>query len=509
VSEPTSPTSPGQERAGWWLLALSCLILLVAGLRDVTKPWENGMRGGCGGGYTDGAVSQTLAYGLGVTLGTPAFITDDDGELIRSVNWHHPPGYWLFISACAWSFGHNPCVFRLTQLALFLPGLFALFALARRWLGTLTAGITTLLFTTSPLVAYFGPMVLQDGAVLSLGLSTVWSFDRHLVAPTARSWLRTAACFFVTSSLDYPGYFWGVAMFALALMVPQRWRAIRSVFSFFPVSVLAFLVLALHYGLVLGGPLAFVEQLREVLASDAAGVESVPVGLRVRAASHELFLVYGNWPSFALALLGGSLAAFSRHGTWRTIAYLGLALSVPGLCNVGLMFSHALDHAFWSLQGFAGFAALGAIVPVAGARLRSSAVVARRWIGSVLIAAAVATALFGTVWTHVVIGRFEFVENGSIALIEKALPHLRGCSTTLTSAPEVANRYFGHTVVWYSITTPERLEAMLAYGRVVGSRGMIGFVVPPEHRNSPLTQLLDTKAQAIVVDDIAVYRFRL
>ena len=508
MSEPTSATPPGQERAGWLLFALSCLILLVAGLRDITTPWEWGFRGACGGGYTDGAVSQTLAYGLGVTLGTPAFITDDDGELIRGVNWHHPPGYWLFMSGCAWLFGHEPCVFRLTQLALFLPGLLALFALAKRRLGALAAGITTLLFATNPLVAYFGPMVLHDGAVLSFGLLTMWSFDRHLTAPTARSWWRTAACFFATTSLDYPGYFWGLAMFGLALTVPRRRRALWSVFSFFPVSVLAFAVMALHYGLVLGGPFAFLRELANVFTAEAADVESTHVGARVREAAYDLFVAYGNWSSCVLALLGGTLALFSRHGPFRAIACLGLVLSVPGLCNDIAMFRHALDHVFWPLQGFAGIAALGAVVPVVGAHLRSNAVAAKRWLGSVLIAATVATALFGTVWTHVVIGRWAYVENGSIAIIDKARPHLRGCSTTLTSAPATSNRYFGHTIVWYSITTPELLEAMLSLGRAIGGRGPLAFVVDPGHRNTPLTQLLDTKAHAIAVDDIVVYRFR-
>ena len=508
TEQPTSPPPPGNERAGWLLFALSCLVLLVAGLRDVGKPWERGMRGGCGGGYTSGAVSQTLAYGLGVTLGTPAFITDDDGELIRSVNWHHPPGYWLFQSGCAWVFGNEPCVLRLVHLALFLPGLLALFALARRRLGTLAAGITTLLFTTNPLVAYFGLMVLQDGAVLSFGLLTMWSFDRHVKAPTARSWWRTAALFFATASIDYPGYFWGLGMFALALLAPVRTRAIWSVFSFFPVSVLAFLVMALHYGLVLG-PFVFLQELGNVFHAEAARVNVVPVAQRLQTAARELLEHYGNWPSVALALLGGAIALCSRNRSWRVVAGLGLVLSVPGVCNEVAMFSHALDHVFWPLQGFAGIAALGAVVPIAAVHLCSTAVAAKRWLGAALLAAAIGTALFGTVWTHVVISRYAFVDNGSIAIIEKALPHLRGCSTTLTTAPAVANRYFAHTVVWYEITTPERLEGMLALGRIMGSRGPVAFVVGPDQKNTPLTELLDTKARAILVDDIAVYRFRL
>ncbi|HEU4420466.1 MAG TPA: glycosyltransferase family 39 protein, partial [Planctomycetota bacterium] len=360
------------------MFALSCLIFLVAGLRDITTPWEGGFRGTCGGGYSDGAVSQTLAYGLGVTLGTPAFITDDDGELIRSVNWHHPPGYWLFLSGCVWLLGHEPCVFRLVQLAIFLPGLLALFAFAKRRVGATVAGITTLLFATNPLVAYFGPMVLQDGAVLSFGLLTMWSFDRHLMAPPARSWWRTAACFFATTSIDYPGYFWGLAMFGLALIAPPRRRAIWSVFSFFPVSVLAFLVMALHYGLVLGGPLVFLENLVTAFTRAGAPVASEPMGSRVREAMDQLFVAYGNWPSCALALLGGALALCSRHGAWRAIAGLGLVLGVPGLCNVVAMFGHALDHVYWPLPGFAGIAALGAVVPVAGTQLRATAVAAKR-----------------------------------------------------------------------------------------------------------------------------------
>ena len=149
-----------------------------------------------------------------------------------------------------------------------------------------------------------------------------------------------------------------------------------------------------------------------------------------------------------------------------------------------------------------------AIVPVVGVRLCSTAGVVKRAAGSVLLAAAIGTALFGTRWTHVVIGRYEFVENGSMAIIEKALPHLGGCSTTLTSAPAVTQQHFGHTVVWYGIATPEQLQQALAFGRAMKGRGTLGFVVHPDHRNSPLTQLLDTMARPIVVDDIVVYRFR-
>src|SRR5262245_4934153 len=138
-------------------------------------------------------------------------------------------------------------------------------------------------------------------------------------------------------------------MFALALLAPRRGRAIWSVFSFFPVSVLAFLVMALHYGLALGGPFVFLQELGSVFAAEASRVESV--GSRALRASVELFVTYGNWPLIALALLGGMLALCSRHGSWRAIARLGLVLIVPGVCNQSVLFHPALAHAFCRCRG--------------------------------------------------------------------------------------------------------------------------------------------------------------
>ena len=97
------------------------------------------MRGANGGHYSSGAVLHTLHYGLEVTLGMPVFVTECDGGLTKDVNWHHPPGYWLYLSwFCSW-LGTSPTAMRVAHLALYLPWFFALFFLVRRFTSPLIA----------------------------------------------------------------------------------------------------------------------------------------------------------------------------------------------------------------------------------------------------------------------------------------------------------------------------------------------------------------------------------
>ncbi len=108
-------------------LVVGCVVLLAACLHDITGPWESGHRGANGGHYSSGAVIHTLRYGLGATLGMPAFITEWGGELHKEVNWHHPPIYWLYLSGFASVFGHTPFALRIAHLLLFLPGALAFY----------------------------------------------------------------------------------------------------------------------------------------------------------------------------------------------------------------------------------------------------------------------------------------------------------------------------------------------------------------------------------------------
>lgn len=503
-----NPSSADQRSlaTGRLLLLLAGAVLLAAALRDLTSPWESGMRGRAPAHYTDGAVAHTLHYGLGQTKGMPAMIVEQPaGPPEVRVNWHHPPLYWLYLALAAYLGGHEPWVLRLAHLLLFAPGVLALFALVRARCGEVAAGITALAFACTPLVAYFGPMVLQDGAVLGLGLWTMARFQRLLEHRSWRNWFAVAALFFVACSLDYTGYWWGPAMFVLACGSSPRGRAIALVFSLLPVALLAFLAMAVHYGLVLGGPLGFVRALFAAVAADTHTLAAGTVGQDPAGAARELLMDNGNWPMVAAAAVGGLLASFGR-GPARPLAWTGIALLVPGVLNVTLMFAHALAHVFWSIQGFAGFACLlAAGVLVSVGWLRSGG--ALRAIGLLGLLGALASCAFGVLHTHRLITMFAFRDNGTPALLQSARPYMQGCAFGLTSAPAVPQLFFGPTQVWAAIDTAAKLDVVLTFGRAQGIVGSIAFVVAPGSKPE-----LEQRLQALgkkVADAPIVYRLQL
>lgn len=504
-----------RQQIGWACLIAAAAILLIACLRNIGDPWENGMRGSAAARYSDVAVAHTLRYGLGVTLGMPAFVFEaENGDLLRNVNDHHPPGYWLYLAGWAWVFGNTAPVLRAAHLVLFLPGLLGLFLLVRRRAGPIGAGLVSLLFATCPLVAYFGPMVLQDGAVLSGGLLTLWRFQCHLDRPSRRNWLYTAALFFMTVSWDFSGYWWGLAMFVLALGQAGRGRAVLWVMSFFPVSVLAFAVLAMHYGLEHGGPMGYVGELLKLLnlsaRPDAVADWRPGVSMeRFLTAMHVLWIGYGNQFVLASAVLGAVVTVFVGGLVARRLAVVGLAMMVPGILNYVGLPRHAVEHEFWSMHGFAGLCALAALTPIAGIRLIVARGAARTVAGVLLLSLFAFTLVWGEVATHRAITDCQYVESDTIEVIQKALPHLTRCQTTLSSASVVSQVQYEHTSVFFGVVDEVALEGYLRLGRMMKMRGQIGFVVHPRHRGTKLTDALDAMASRVEVGDIWVYKLRL
>jgi hypothetical protein len=223
----------------------------------------------------------------------------------------------------------------------------------------------------------------------------------------------------------------------------------------------------------------------------------------------ELWLDYGNAPFGGLALVGLVLAFAGGTRAARRLAWLGVALVVPGVVNYGAMMVHALDHVFWSMQGFAGLCVLGAIVPLTGLSWFGRRSPAVRVAGVALIAGALATGAFGAWHTHTVITRYEWADNGTPALMAKALPALGGCTWTLTSAERCPQQFFGATQTWPEIDSAEKLQVALQAGRNGGLRGRVGFVLHPRHRDSPLKEALDRLAERVDVDGVLVYRLTL
>lgn len=494
-------------RLGGLLLVAALCVVVSAALHNVTAPWERGMRGIGGAQFSDGAVTHTLRYGLTHTLGMPAFLTEVDGELVREVNWHHPPGYWLYLSGAAWLFGHERWVLRCAHLLLVLPGVVGLWLLVRRAVGATTAGVATLLFVAAPMVGYFMPMVLQDGATLSFGLCTIAAFARHLERRTWGSWMLVAVTFFVACSIDHPGHLWGLAMFALACSETRgrRLSAMCSVLSFLPVSIAAFALMAWHYGMLFeDGAVGFVRELLSAMVADKHQGEITSA--RVAGALHDEFVTHGNWPIWATGLLGVVLALLVRSSAARALLRLGVVLVVPGLFVWSTQFRHALDHVFWGLPGYGAPGVCTAAVAVVGWRCWSAG---RRAAGASLLAVVASVFGHGVIWTHVLVERFECIDNGTGALLTRAQPGYCGCSRGLTSAPRTTQAFFGGTHFFFEIGTPQQVDIALALGRRANVQGDVVFVVDPADVHSDLTRHLDGMAERRVVEGIWVYRLRL
>jgi len=499
--------SAAERRVGRLLFAVACVILLVASLRGIGDPWERSLRGGNGAAYSHSAVGYTLHYGLGVTLGTPAFVVETEQGPERHVNWHHPPGYWLYLALPAALFGATPTTLRAGHLVLFLPALLALFLLIRRVHGEFAAGCAAVLFASCPLVAYFGPMVAQDGVTLSFGLVTAWLFQRHLDEPSRRRWWAVALAFYLTCSVDFPGYWWGLALFVMALGHRERKRAIVAVFALFPVSVAAFATMAIHYGLAMNGLADYLRELAGTLRGNPEAAGHDDLAKRFAHAMRDLWIGHHNLPVLALAGLGALVLPFGGPAI-RRVALTGIALTVPGVVNYVTMLGHALGHTFWSLVGFGGLCVLAALTPITGLRLLGRGTW-RTGLGVVCLLATAGTVAFGTIGTHDIIGRYPpEPPNDTPAMMAKALPWLDHCAVTITSAKNTTQIQYGHTSVFFDIDTADKLRVLLTFAKS-RIRGRVGVVVHPDHRAGDLPALLDTMAPRREVDGLLIYQLLL
>ena len=483
-------------------LAIACVILLAACLHGITGPWEAGHRGANGGHYSSGAVIHTLQYGLGTTLGMPAFITESGGELHKEVNWHHPPIYWLYLSGYASIFGHTPFALRVAHLLLFLPGALAFFLFVRRECGPMPGALAFLLLSATPLYAYYGPMVIQDGATLGFGFIGMLLCSRYAARPTRRTMVALCGAFFATCSLDFSGYWWGpVLCLVLWGRLPAR-QALRAAAVLFCTSVAAFAVLALHYGVLFDGPLGYVSKLLGTVAHDSGRDHQ---GAQLADVVRELLVDAGNWPVMLAAFFGLPFAVGSRNRLPRKLARIGLVLLLPGVLNVVVLYNHFLGHVFWPIHGFGGVACLAAAAVVGFWGLPTESKVLEVVRGGVLAGLA-GVCIAGVAATHGLIARYARSVTPAERAVSQALPLLSGCSRTMTSDPGGDLVFVGHTQVFGGIDSLAKLDASLALRKRFRVPGLVGFVLTPRWRNTPLHHRLNELAEGLGLGDLIVFR---
>lgn len=468
--------------AGRMLLALALLSTVAAGLHGLNGPWEGGFRGVNGSEYSQTFVRHFLELGPRATHLAPVQQVIPTDPVTLDWNWHHPPLHPLLLWLGALLLGNSEWVLRLVQLLLFLPACWGLHGLVSRFAGPLTAGTAALLFAVAPISGYFGPMVIQDGAVLAFSLLAAAAFVDHLRAPSWRTWLPCAGWYLVTTSFDFHAHFHGISLAVLAFTTDRPWRGVLRALSFLPVSLLSLGLTAVHYGTFLGGPGGFFHSAFH-LAGDG-WQEHVNVA-SVTAAVGE-FVVDGITVPLLAASLCGTLLLLraARERPAASMLLLAVALGVPGIVHCIVFAPHAVTHDYWFLPLVPAVAvAAAAVATPAQLALRAPRASSRCTgaLGFGLLAAAV---VLGTVATHQRIDAFRTTAHRDLGLEIRGLSE-RGDVVLCSESVRIA-QYYADRFVLGEVATPEHLEACIGIARAnrVGAR--IVFLLAPTREESAL-----------------------
>ncbi len=528
-------------RVGAILLGLSIAIVAWHGLGDVAAPWGYGYRDFSAGRWSAFWALHHLQPGLACTHGIPVetFAVDPaNGASVPCFNWHHPPLYALYLAGCAWLFGYSEAVLRIAQLLLFLVALPATYDLLRRRCDALVGGVAVLLLASSPFVVLFGPMVLQDGAVLSFGLATAAAFQAYLDQPSRRRWVLVAALLFLTVSLDIPGYFWGPALLLMALTSERRRQGVLAVLLLFPVTVTAFLLMALHYGTVLGGPLGFVRTMLGLAGQEGGILGGRTFGEALAFSMHGVAKDLGAGGIVCLAVFGVVAGSMAKDAVVRRLFRLGLALCVPGLCNYLLFPGHALSHAFWALLLVGALPPLAVIVPLLGWRNLRAPALPVRILGLCMLTVTAGVIGLGLVQTPAVLAREARLPAG-IDSLERLRPLLAHHPVVLTNLFDWAafekyrrDRLFagevpigstligpdGKQLTWTTIgkaalfggiDSVEALQLLLAMARQNGIADEVTFLLAADPPSPELEAYLVTLAKPTREGDLQVFCFQV
>ncbi len=389
-------------------------------------------------------------------------------------------------------------------MLLFLPGIVMLFLLVRRAIDPLAGAMAALLFATTPMVGYFGPMVVHDGAVLTCGLGTAAAFWHHVARPARQSFWATAALFFVTTQLDFLGHFWGVGLFALGFATPRPRQAMRTAAALVLVSLGSLLLVAIHYSLFLGDPLALLHGMASLRAESDQRTPSLP---ELAGAAREVLVIYGAWPIYGLAALGLAMAVTHRRG--RRTVLIAFALVIPGSLACLASLRHLVDHCFWSTPVMAGIAVLAAIPLATAYGWLGELGAMRRAAGAVVLMLGMSAIGYGVGTTKDLVERFRPADTGFPSMAAEASPLAQGCAIALTNRPVPMRSYLPGLLFVGGIGGVLEFERCRQFGAARGVRCDVAFLLDPLHADPALVARLDAMATAQRLPHVTFYRLHL
>ena len=494
----TADAGAAARRLDLLLLAAALAVALAAGLLDVGAPWEDGFKGTNGGAYTYRFLQHHLQLGLAVTRGACVKGVDPrTHELVLSLN--HPATYVLLHLPAAALFGLTEATVRVVALLLYLPAVPILWWLARRLLGAPAAGACALLFASTPMVAYYGPMAVHDGPLLALFPLVAGAFLAHVDAPTRATRRLLAGAVLATCLLDWSGAFLLPLLTLLLPATSDPRRAWRVLLGLAPLAGLAVALLFAHTAFILGGVRAAGEQWAGLFLFSQAPHAGWPTVIAGEATDGVTLL---GPLRLALAAAGLLLALGLRGegGRMRRAALVGLALLLPGLFNIALFPAHAEVHDFWSMMAVPGLALLAAL-PVAAAWRTPSA--AARAAALLLLGFAAVT---GTLQARDVVRRQATTLHRDVGVL---LDRWYGPGDVVASSLNLTlTDVYTQAMILGPITTPEQVRQLYADYAPPAFTGQLGFLLPRRERDSPLARALGELAAPEEVPDALLFRLR-
>ena len=468
------------------LVVLALAAAVVAGLHELGDPWDGSLRGTIVSTDTHRFVQNHLELGLGKTRGGGVTFVD---PLIGAPYFYgnHPATTPMLLLPFAALFGDSEDTLRVAATLLWLPGLLALWRLARRWLAPPAPGAATLLLATLPVNVVWGPCPHLELVVLPALLLAALAFVRQLERPTsARAAVLCLAVVFCGLT-DWPGLFVAPLLVILAAACPEPRRALLLALRVSPLLLVSLALIHAHtawFHRRLVGP--------EYWLGLFGGTQGFAVDLQTFAGTHAGYVLDGlGLPALAL-LAAGAVVAWRDGAPGRRGLAAAAALMTPGLLNVLLFKHHAVIHPFWGLFGTAGVALLAA-VPCA-ALGAPQATRGRRRLGGAALALVLLAAVAGLRAGFDTMASWRRSDFRDLGLLLDAR-YERGDVVAASFDPAPADIYVRATLLG-PVGSAEALEALASRYAPPAFTGRLAVVLPERDLDGPLGRRLQALGEA-------------
>lgn len=375
----TDALRPVLVRRGWirWLclhLPLVLIVLFGAYLLtiNVATPWATEHE-------DDGLFSESMAinhirFGLGVTKGqgypdeearseniaivdrymAPQGQTSADqwafflsGPVHPYVYGHHPPLHSLTVAGSLLVFGYHYWAVRLVPIVYSLAGLVLFYSIACAVFDIGVARLAAFLYSTFPIMAYFGRNVAQEAPTLFWALLLLLSYVRWRHDQRNR-WLALAAVSVCIGGLyDWPLYYFACILFTVDCIAHRRFNR-RLAMATVGTAAVTFIVVMAQLLWALNGNVAYLVAAFTYRTGTGTGPGThIPLGDWLRSVLFSNIVMFGLWCAIATPLALLFLAARLRDEGFSLRVCIVAICGLWGLSHILIFPGGAYVHDYW------------------------------------------------------------------------------------------------------------------------------------------------------------------